>query len=75
MPGMDHVLSKAFLATGGSVAYPQWSLVQQVAGVGLTPAAVQLAPTTAGTATTPGDPQQKAADATTPRIVPRVENC
>jgi hypothetical protein len=49
---MDHVLSKAFLATGGSVAYPQWSLVQQVAGVGLTPAAVQLAPTTAGTAGT-----------------------
>jgi|ERR1700746_288231 len=50
MPGMDHVLAKGFLATGGAVAYPQWSVVQQVSAVGLVPAAVQLAPTTAGTA-------------------------
>jgi len=50
MPGMDHILNKAFLATGGSVAYPQFSVVQQVAAVGVVPAAVQLAPTTAGTA-------------------------
>jgi hypothetical protein len=50
MPGTDHVLAKAFLATGGSVAYPQWSVVQQVAGVGYTPAAVQLAPITLGAA-------------------------
>jgi hypothetical protein len=47
---MDQILSKAFLATGGSVSYPQWSVVQQVAAVGLVPAAVQLAPVTAGTA-------------------------
>jgi hypothetical protein len=52
MPGSDHVLAKAFLATGGSVAYPQWSVVQQVAAVGLVPAAVQLAPTSAGVAAT-----------------------
>jgi hypothetical protein len=47
---MDHILNKAFLATGGSVAYPIFSVVQQVSAVGLTPAAVQLAPTSAGTA-------------------------
>jgi hypothetical protein len=47
---MDHILAKAFLATGGSVAYPQWSVVQQVAGSGFTPAAVQLAPITLGAA-------------------------
>jgi hypothetical protein len=50
MPGMDHILTKAFLATGGAVAYPQWSVVQQVAAVGVVPAAVQLAPTALGTA-------------------------
>jgi len=50
MPGSDHILAKAFLATGGAVAYPQWSVVQQVAAVGLTPAAVQLAPITQGVA-------------------------
>ncbi len=50
MPGTDHVLSKAFLATGGSVAYPQWSVVQQVAAVGVVPAAVALAPTSLGVA-------------------------
>jgi hypothetical protein len=47
---MDHILSKAFLATGGNVAYPQWSVVQQVAAVGLTPAACVLAPITLGVA-------------------------
>lgn len=50
MPGMDHILAKAFLATGGSVAYPIFSVVQQVAGVGLVPAAVQLAPLSLGVA-------------------------
>jgi predicted membrane protein len=50
MPGMDHVISKAFLATGGSIAYPQWSVVQQVAAVGVTPAACALAPITLGVA-------------------------
>jgi hypothetical protein len=30
MPGMDHLLSKGFLATGGSVAYQQFQVVQQV---------------------------------------------
>jgi hypothetical protein len=50
MPGMDHILAKAFLATGGAVAYPAWSVVSQVAAVGLTPAACVLTPTTAGTA-------------------------
>src|SRR5260370_27282961 len=50
MPGTDHVLSKGFLATGGSVAYPQWSVVQQVAAVGVVPAAVALAPTSLGVA-------------------------
>jgi hypothetical protein len=49
MPGMDHILAKAFLATGGSVAYPQWAVVTQVAAVGLVAAAVQITPTTAGT--------------------------
>src|ERR1700744_6394077 len=52
MPGMDHILAKAFLATGGAVAYPQWSVVQQVSAVGLVPAAVQLAPISAGVAAT-----------------------
>jgi hypothetical protein len=49
MPGMDHILSKAFLATGGSVAYVQFQCVQQVAAVGVVPAAIQITPTTAGT--------------------------
>ena len=30
MPGMDHILSKGFLATGGSVAYSQFMVVQQI---------------------------------------------
>jgi hypothetical protein len=51
MPGMDHILSKAFLATGGSVAYLQFQCVQQVAAVGLVPAAIQITPTSAGTGT------------------------
>src|ERR1700761_8613377 len=38
MPGMDHILSKAFLATGGSVAYSKWTLVKAVAGTTLIPA-------------------------------------
>jgi len=50
MPGMDHVISKAFLATGGSVAYVPFMVVSQVAAVGLVPAAVQITPTSAGTA-------------------------
>jgi len=50
MPGMDHILAKAFLATGGSVAYPQWAVVEQVAAVGVVPAAVQIAPTSLGVA-------------------------
>lgn len=50
MPGMDHILNKAFLATGGSVAYPQWCVVQQVSAVGVVPAAVQIAATALGTA-------------------------
>jgi hypothetical protein len=50
MPGMDHILAKAFLATGGAVAYPQWCVVQQVGAVGLVPAAVQIAPTSLGVA-------------------------
>jgi hypothetical protein len=50
MPGMDHILNKAFLATGGAVAYPQFSVVQQVSAVGVVPAACQLAPTSLGVA-------------------------
>lgn len=50
MPGMDHILNKAFLATGGSVTYPQFCVVQQVSAVGVTPAAVQIAGTGLGTA-------------------------
>jgi hypothetical protein len=38
MPGMDHILSKGFLATGGSVAYKQWQVVKQIAGTTLAPA-------------------------------------
>jgi hypothetical protein len=45
MPGMDHILSKAYLATGGSVAYLQFQVMQEVAAVGLVPAAVQICPT------------------------------
>jgi hypothetical protein len=30
MPGMDHILSKGFLATGGSVAYTFGQVVQQI---------------------------------------------
>jgi hypothetical protein len=50
MPGMDHILAKAFLATGGSVSYPQWCVVTQVSAVGLVPAAVQIAPVGFGAA-------------------------
>ena len=50
MPGSDHILNKAFLATGGSVAYVQFMVMQQVAAVGLVPAAVQICPTAAGAA-------------------------
>jgi hypothetical protein len=35
---MDHVLSKAYLATGGSVAYTRWTLVKALTGTTLIPA-------------------------------------
>jgi hypothetical protein len=38
MPGMDHILSKGYLATGGAVAFSRWQLVKAVAGTTITPA-------------------------------------
>jgi len=35
---MDHVLAKAFLATGGSVAYSRWQVVKQLGGSTMLPA-------------------------------------
>ena len=55
MPGMDHILSKGFLATGGSVAYSQFMVVQQInAATGplstINQAQCQICPTSASAA-------------------------
>jgi len=46
MPGMDHILSKGFLATGGSVAYAFGQVVKQAAASTLQPAQCALATAT-----------------------------
>jgi hypothetical protein len=61
MPGMDHLLTKAFLATGGAVAYKQFQCVKQVAESTLQPA--QCAIMTAGDTNPPLGVVQEPLDA------------
>lgn len=61
MPGMDHLLQKAFLATGGAVAYKQFQCVKQVAETTLQPA--QCAIMTAGDTSPPLGVVQEPLDA------------
>jgi hypothetical protein len=42
MPGMDHILCKAYLATGGSVALKQFQVMKQVAETTIQPAQCAL---------------------------------